>query len=138
MAAPKYIKTIGGHQEIETWTVTGAVTEGDVMMVDPATNSLTAVIATSSAVDILGWARESKTTATTTLMIDVSPGSIYEMECTSSCTQGTEYDLSDEDTVNQGGTTNKSLRCIKKDPGGVSTNGWFMAAKHFYGSGATT
>jgi hypothetical protein len=136
--ASKYIKTIGGHQEIETWTVAGAVSYGDVLMVDPATNSKTAVVATSSAVDILGWAMETKTTATTTLMIDVSPGSIWEMETTATATQGIEYDLTDKDTVNVSGTSNKSLRCIKKDPGGVTTQGWFIAAKHFYGSGATT
>jgi len=136
--ATKYIKSGLGQQTVDEWTVAGAVTKGDMMMVFPATDGKTAVVATSAAVDLLGFAMETKTTATTKLLIDVNPTSVYQIETTASCTQGIEYDLTDKDTVDQSATTNKVLRCVKKDPGAVTTQGQFVAVKHFYGSGVTT
>ena len=137
----KYIKNaLGLPQRIEVWNYTASgtdtITYGDLMVVSAATNGFYAAEATSTSTSILGFAMETKslTDETGTIEIDVNPFSIWELETSATATQDTCYDLTDENTVNVGANTYKVVRCIKKDPGAVTTKGWFMPAKHFYGS----
>ena len=136
----KYIKNaLGLPQRIESWNYTASgtdtITYGDIMIIAAATDGFYAAEATSTSTSILGFAMETKsiTDATSTIEIDVNPFSIWELETSATATQNTCYDLTDENTVNVGANTYKVVRCIKKDPGAVTTKGWFMPSKHFYG-----
>ena len=144
----KYINSKVGEQTIEDWDYTNAsgsavtLYHGDVFTLSAATTDKVAALATSSTAFIVGFytgvEQSVANGATVTIKLDVNPTSEWELETSATGTQGTEYDFTDQNTINVGATTYKAMRCTYKDPGSVTTKGYFVPCKHFYGNANLT